>query len=322
MNARAEIYPPDPTRSVTTPEPSRPHQGRVIRTVEGYDVVDCASCGFIHVLPLPTSESLAQVYAQDYYSSEKPDYLARASADEDWARLFYDDRLDLIAAALSDGRRRLLEIGSGPGHFLARAAAGGWTTTGVEPSRQAAVFARSQGLSIKNDFFDNRLAAELACEEKPFDALHMMNVIEHVPDPAGLLFQALSLLGPGGVVCVGVPNDFNPLQRLLHERRGQAPWWVAPPHHLNYFSFESLERLLIRLGLRPIARTTSFPMELFAALGRNYIGNDALGRECHALRKAFDQDLQSCAPNQRRALYQALAQAGFGREAVIIAVKP
>ena len=30
---------------------------------------------------------------------------------------------------------------------------------------------------------------------------------------------------------------------------GRDDWWVAPPHHLNYFDFESLTGLLDAAGL-------------------------------------------------------------------------
>ena len=322
MNARAEIHQQSPLFDRDPATNSTPHRGRVLESVNGYDVVACEHCGFTHVLPLPTPESLQRTYAEEYYESEKPTYLVHASEDEAWAALGYDDRLDAMSAELPPARRRLLEIGSGPGLFLARAVEKGWTAMGVEPSRQAASFARARGLSIHHGFFDDGLRVELSRTEAPFDALHLMNVLEHVPDPAALIDSAAQLLAPDAVVCIGVPNDFNPLQRLLQVRRNMAPWWLAPPHHLNYFNFETLERLVRRLGLDVRARLTSFPMELFVALGRNYVGDDELGRTCHGLRKAFDQDLNASTPGARRALYQALAQAGFGREAIIIAVKP
>ncbi len=322
MNMRAEFRYQSPQSSPDPSAGATAHQGTVIDSVNGHDVIACECCGFIHVLPLPTPRSLEQAYAQDYYESEKPSYLIHASEDERWARLSYDDRLAALSAELPPARRRLLEIGSGPGLFLARAEETGWTAIGIEPSRQAASFARGRGLTIHNGFFDEALCGELARSQPPFDALHLMNVLEHVPDPAAILAQAISLLAPGGAVCIGVPNDFNPLQRLLQHKRNMAPWWIAPPHHLNYFTFETLEGLLRRLGLDIRGRLTSFPMELFLALGRNYVGNEALGRECHGLRKDFDLDLAALDARARHAFYQALAQAGFGREAIVVAVKP
>lgn len=299
------------------PEETDAHNGPRLASANGYDVIDCACCGFAHVLPLPAPEALTSVYAEEYYTQEKPTYLVHAREDEHWARLGYDDQLALIADHIGPSERRLLDIGSGPGLFLTRAKTLGWSVEGIEPSRQAADYARGLGLTIHNQFFDETLARRLGA----VPAVRMMNVLEHIPDPIDFIARAVSLLPEGGVLLAGVPNDFSPLQTLLREKRGVSPWWVAPPHHLNYFDFDSLERLLVRAGLRPRARLTSFPMDLFLALGENYIGNDTLGRTCHAKRKALDLDLEDAAPGKRRALYGALAQAGFGREAIVIASK-
>jgi hypothetical protein len=50
--------------------------------------------------------------------------------------------------------------------------------------------------------------------------------------------------------------------------------------------------------------------------------NDALGRECHTRRKRFDLSLEKAGLGHvRRKLYGALAKAGLGREAIIVARK-
>ncbi len=310
-----------PVRSGASPEPVRqakttPHSGPFITRVNGYRVIDCKACDFRHVLPLPTAEELAATYAEDYYAQIKPTYLQHAKDDEPWAQLAYDDRLDAMAASLKPDRRRLVDIGAGPGSFLAHAVSRGWQATGVEPSRQAASSCRDRGLDVVEAFFSEEIAREIG----RVDAVHLMNMLEHVPDPRAIIELAARMLAPGGALCVGVPNDYNPLQRLLSARRVK-PWWVAPPHHLNFFDFDALERLVVRVGLTPRARLTSFPMELFLTFGCNYIGDDALGRACHTERRQFDIDLEQAAPGRRNALYQALASAGFGREAIIVATK-
>jgi hypothetical protein len=120
-----------------------------------------------------------------------------------------------------------------------------------------------------------------------------------------------------------VPNDFSPLQAAAKSALGSGEWWVAPPHHLNYFDFDSLSALLARLGLKEAERTTIFPMEAFLLMGENYLDAPALGRACHGKRKAFDLALEAAGLKAtRRELYRSLAKLGIGREAVIIAVKP
>jgi SAM-dependent methyltransferase len=295
------------------------HEGLRISKSNGLDVIDCAMCGFRHVVPLPDSRALEATYRDAYYRDEKPTFLAHAGEDQDWAELAQNDRLEIFERLLPSQRRRLLDIGSGPGFFLRTAKARGWSALGIEPSRQAASHARTLGLEVAEGFFNAETAPGLG----RFDAIQLNNVLEHVPDPAALLIEARELLEPNGVLCVNVPNDYSPFQIAACIATTKKEWWVAPRHHLNYFDFDTLAGLLERLDFRVAERTTSFPMELFLLMGENYTSDAALGRACHAKRKRFDQALEAAGLGQtRRAFYRALAGAGLGREAAIIAVKP
>lgn len=292
------------------------HRGKTRTHVGGYDVIACETCGFSHVLPLPTAAQMAQTYRDSYYVNEKPTYLTEASDDQKWAALMHSDRLALFETILGTNRRRLLDIGSGPGFFLKTAQDRGWQAQGIEPSRQAAEFARSLGVPVVEGFFDAENAKKLGL----FDVVHLNNVLEHIADPTGLLRLAKTCIAPGGLICVNVPNDFTPLQEAACRKAALPPWWIAPPHHLNYFDFDSLEALLARLGFALRARTTSFPMEMFLLMGDTYVGNPALGRACHGKRMTFDLALEDAGQGAtRRAFYAALAAAGIGREVVVIA---
>src|SRR6185503_4222299 len=133
---------------------------------------------------------------------------------------------------------------------------------------------------------------------------------------------ARGMLTPKGVLCLNVPNDFTPFQAASRSSLSLPEWWVAPPHHLNYFDFESLYNLVTRHGFEVREKTTSFPMELFLLMGMDYTTDATLGRACHTKRKSIDLALEKAGHGEtRRALYRALAAAGLGREAVVIAVK-
>ncbi len=296
------------------------HRGVKLDRVNGYDIIACEACGFRHVLPLPTDAELRAAYSESYYRDEKPNYVARAREDAEWQRMAWEDRLSLFEDLLERDVSRplsVLDIGCGPGWFLKCASERGWKTQGVEPSHQAAEHARSLGLNIACAMFDGDTAPKV----EHADVVHLNNILEHVADPAGLLRLAAGRVWPGGLICVGVPNDYNGLQEAVRAS-GSAPWWLAPPHHLNYFDFDSLDGLLRRLGLEVMEVLTSFPMELFLLMGENYVGNDVLGRECHARRKRFDLSLEKAGLGHvRRKFYSALAKAGLGREAIIVARK-
>lgn len=294
------------------------HEGPVLTKSQGFDIIDCRVCGFVHALPLPTPQSLTEAYRENYYTTEKPTFLTRSAEDQAWAELAQKDRLAIFESLLENDRRRILDIGCGPGFFLQTAKSRGWTAKGIEPSRQAAAHAQSLGLDIVEGFFD---AVTAPCLGR-FDVVHLNNVLEHLPDPIGVLTLARSLIAEGGLLCINVPNDFSPLQKAGAAAVDSGPWWVAPPHHLNYFSFDSAARLLQRLGFSVRYRTTSFPMEMFLMMGENYIGQDEKGRQCHNRRKAFDLAFEKAGLGEaRRKFYHALAEAGMGREAVLIGQK-
>ncbi len=45
--------------------------------------------------------------------------------------------------------------------------------------------------------------------------IHMNNVLEHIPDPHQFLMLAYEILKPAGLICITVPNDYNPLQKVV-----------------------------------------------------------------------------------------------------------
>jgi hypothetical protein len=112
-----------------------------------------------------------------------------------------------------------------------------------------------------------------------------------------------------------VPNDFNALQLAARDALEKHDWWVAPPFHINYFSFDSLEGLLRSAGFDPLKRDTTFPMEWFLLMGEDYVGNDELGRSAHARRMLLESHLES--QGLRRPFHDLLAARGVGREVIV-----
>lgn len=295
-----------------------PHHGPVVDSRNGYDVIACTVCGFRHIVPIPTAEELEKIYRNEYYSVEKPLYMEGMTRDLDWWRLAFRDRYDEFTLQLPPGRRRLLDVGSGPGFFLQYGREAGWQVRGIEPSRQAAAHARGLGLDIVEGLLDHDSAPGLG----RFDVVHLNNVLEHLPDPLDMLKLCHDLLEPDGLLCVVVPNDYSPFQQALCEVCGFAPWWIAPPHHVNYFDFDSLQQTLDRSGFEVFLRETTFPIDLFLLMGENYVGDDALGRACHVKRMNFERNLDAAGLNDvKRRLYQALAGQGLGREIVLMGRK-
>lgn len=295
------------------------HGGKIIDSKNGFYVIECTKCNFKHIIPIPTEDELKKFYEDEFYSTEYPLYFEGQKQDIEWWDHVYQDRYDSFEDSLPQKQRRILDIGSGPGYFLLHGKKRGWKTTGIEPSRRAATYSRELGLSIIEIFFNEEGAQHLGT----FDVIHMNQVLEHVPDPINLLKLSYNLLNPNGLICICVPNDYNPFQCILKDGCGYKPWWVAPPQHINYFNYKSLEMLMQRSGFSIILKESTFPIDIFLLMGDNYVGNDALGKKCHQKRKQFELLLRKGEKNNlRRRLYKYFADLEIGREMVIIGQKP
>lgn len=302
--------------SVSEQRQWRDHCGRLLDKVESFDVIECAACRFIHVIPLLTPDEVSGLYKDRYYADEKPLYFERHREDLDWWNLVYRERYDRYEDLLPGSRRRILDVGSGPGFFLLHGKQRGWSVMGIEPSRQAAAHARGLGVEIVNEFLGRNTAPRLGA----FDVIHMHEVLEHLPAPGDMLDLCGEMLGPGGLLNIVAPNDYNPIQNLLREHFGYQPWWLAPPAHLNYFTPASLRGLVERAGFEVVHLTTTFPIDVFLLMGDDYVGNDEVGRAAHGRRKRLEQALEKGGLGQlKRDLYQAFCRAGVGREIDILA---
>jgi SAM-dependent methyltransferase len=294
------------------------HSGTIVESKNGSEIIDCFRCGFKHLIPIPSMEELNQIYRSEYYTTEKPDYIDRNLEDQEWWRIVYDERLKLFESLLPEDRREILEIGSGPGFFLQRAMNRGWKGLGIEPSTRAAEYSKALGVESRNEFLTDKLSREIG----NFDVVYMNEVLEHIPDPIRMMATAVRLLNPEGLLCVIVPNDYNPIQKALHSTFDFPSWWVAIPHHINYFDLSSITGLVRKAGLTLVDTEATFPIDLFLLMGDNYIGNDELGRKCHGKRMRLEVNLKKAGlSGLKRTLYRSFAEVGLGREIQVIARK-
>jgi len=284
------------------------HKGRIEGKFNEFEVIHCQLYDFKHVIPLPKPEELEKLYSEEYYSKEKPLYIERYVEDKEWWDINYDQRLTIFESYLQQKGRSLLDIGSGPGLFLKKGQELGWIVKGIEPSTQAVKYSREVlKLDIEENFLDVNLAKNLG----QFDVVNLGEVIEHLSDPTEMLKIVNSMLHNGGLISIIAPNDFNPFQLLLENSCDYDPWSIAPPHHLNYFDKESLSKLLDRCGFEVVHNETTFPIDMFLLMGKNYIGNDDLGRSSHTKRMNFDVNMAKN-PTLNAKLEKAFADLDLG----------
>jgi len=294
------------------------HAGPLLAERHGGRVIACRRCGYRHAVPLPAAEDVRRFYAEEFYGGFHKDYFAGQQRDLEWWRLEFRAKCDLLAELLPESRRRFLDVGAGAGWLVEYAGQNGWQAVGLEPSAAAVRYCRDRGLEMIEGFCE----PEALADQPPFDVVHLNNVLEHVPDPGALLDTAHGALLDDGLVAVTVPNDFSPLQEALVALRGHEPWWVDPREHVNYFDAPDLERLLVRHGFAPRRRLGSFPLELFALMGDDYLADPALGPVIHGKRKAMELALHAAGRDDLLAtMYAKLAEAGMGRTITVVGAR-
>jgi hypothetical protein len=99
------------------------------------------------------------------------------------------------------------------------------------------------------------------------DVIVMLDVIEHLEEPGDVLRLCSQYLRPGGAVILTTPDFASPLSRLSGRR------WrnMTPPHHLWYFTADSLAGLAAGAGLA-VAEVAHPWKRVPAALGLQLLG--------------------------------------------------
>ncbi|MEW5895430.1 MAG: class I SAM-dependent methyltransferase [Candidatus Omnitrophota bacterium] len=301
-------------------EETNDHYGKKILSDSGYDIIECRACGFAHVMPFPDKKEYSDFYENSFYQDYRSDYIKSHLDDMEWHNIEHHEKYDLFERFLTGkDLRRILDIGSGPGLFLKAGLARGWNTVGVEPGKDAWLYSTSElGLDVHNAFFRKETYKNFGT----FNVIHMNNVLEHLLYPKRTLTYAHEILEAGGLVCVTVPNDFNPLQEIIADYFRKEKWWVQVKAHLNYFNRESLSNLVRQAGFEIVHVTSSFPLELFVLMGDDYVGDRETGQIIHARRKNFELAMEKSGNAElRRDMYKKFSELGLGRQITVLGRK-
>ncbi len=175
------------------------------------------------------------MYGADYFAGAARGFgYVDYEADKVAMRPFFEAVLVGIERYLPR-RGMLLDVGAATGFFLKLARERGWRISGVEISPHAASIAGRAGLPVA--------AGALETHPLPaasFDAVTLLDVVEHVSDPGAMIRRCLKLLRPGGILAINTPDTASVWARIFGSR------WHAycPPEHLSYFSVRNLGELL------------------------------------------------------------------------------
>ena len=231
---------------------------------EDFDLYKCSSCGFIFTQDHPDEENSGRYYESDEYASHNDNKSISGILYNASRKIMFRKKLRLIRKKTGLNTGRLLDIGSGSGHFLAGMKNAGWDTTGIEINEKARTQSASKfGLEVLEPHLISTLRQE------SFDCITLWHVLEHFHDPFTYTNEIRRLLKPRGVCIVALPNSSS--YDALH----YGAYWAAydVPRHLWHFNNDTFMKFSMKAGLK-LTEIHSLPLDVFyiSILSEKYKG--------------------------------------------------
>lgn len=225
----------------------------------------CRDCGHVFQNPRLSDEGLA-FYYRDFYDGLGAESTGRLLGGRGSERRFRASARAVARFAPAPGR--WLDVGTAHGFFCQAAARElpGTRFDGLD--RGEAVHRAAAAGRIARAYQGSlpQWARHLAGR---YDVVSMFHCLEHTTDPRRELAAARTVLRPGGLLVVEVPDPRSRYARLL------GRWWLPwlQPQHLHLVPTGNLVRELERLGfevLRAERGTAHVPNDLVCAAWLRY----------------------------------------------------
>lgn len=226
-------------------------------TTKWFDFFECSNCDILFIHPMPVTE-LNSIYPPNYYSFTPMNKSIAFRIKDFIDAIFYRKILKQIPG----NKLRALDIGGGTGTLLdslVKADARIGFTQVVDIDSNAQLTAEAKG----HQYYCGTI--ESFTDAEPYDVILMLNLIEHVANPAEVLTKAASLLNTNGIIIIKTPN-YKSLDAALFKNS----YWggLHCPRHWVLFTKNSFQNLAAASGLQThhFAYTQGAPFWSFSIL--------------------------------------------------------
>jgi 2-polyprenyl-3-methyl-5-hydroxy-6-metoxy-1,4-benzoquinol methylase len=218
---------------------------------DGLKVRHCDTCHAYFVSPSPSEDQLRRFYEsydEKHRRESKISSKELASAYREIDPLS-DTRIKELSSYIELRNARVLDVGFGRPYFLFALKQLGAIPYGLELDARAIEYAKALGI-------DNVVLKTLSdyVSETKFDLIIMMDLIEHPLNPLELLWKAVALLQPGGLLLIWTPNG---------DSLGRDKELIAlrvDLEHMQYFTADCCSFLATKLNCHIVhMETLGFP---------------------------------------------------------------
>jgi len=168
----------------------------------------------------------------------------------------------LVLSLIGAGEgRRAIDVGCAQGHLLGELGLRGWECIGIDADAADVATCIARGLTA----VELDITTDSFTSLGSFDLVVLADVLEHLPDPLGVMRNVHSLLNPGSRIVISVPNVAHVSVRaqLFFGRFQYSARGILDSTHLRFFTRQTIMELLRDSGFT-IDQTTasSVPLEL------------------------------------------------------------
>lgn len=200
----------------------------------------CDDCSFAFCKEIPSSPTFFQNRYDNhhFYPEAEVGHVRKSEIVDEIFNTFAENGVD---------SGKLLDIGSFAGQLLRNAEEKGFEPHGAELNPKLAKFTKEKlGYNVFQGEFQ-----KLDIEGENFDAITIIDVLEHLVDPMQVIETISKGLRSGGLAYIKVPNyPMQILKQNVANILGISPQGVfATFAHINHFSIRSVEKALERVGM-------------------------------------------------------------------------
>jgi methylation protein EvaC len=190
----------------------------------------CTSCTMVQLM--------AEVPREEMFHEDYP-YLSSGSS-------FMREHFEKLAerfrtTELTSADPFIVELGCNDGVMLKALAENGIRHVGVEPSGGVADVAAAKGITVRKDFFEEEVAADIRAKQGPADVIFAANTLCHIPYMGSILRGVVNLLAPNGVFVFEDPYLGDIVQRNSFDQ--------IYDEHFFFFTAQSVQKMAALHGL-------------------------------------------------------------------------
>lgn len=198
-------------------------------------ILECGVCGLVY---LSSQSHIEEGHYENsgMHDGEEPDigaWLKEAQTDD-------ERRYQLLKEQMTN--KSILDFGCGIAGFLDRAKKTAATVAGIELEFALQPSFQTRGLTV---FTSLNAVKE---NEQKWDLITAFHVVEHLPDPVGVLKELSSLLSEEGEMIIEVPSSDDVLLTFYENQPFQNfTYWSQ---HLFLFNANTIRSLVKKAGLK------------------------------------------------------------------------